>query len=118
MTEQLRALGADVTEVVAYRTMAAELATRTMWTATASCSSGRIDAVTFTSGSAIRSFVALFGAEQAVDLLGQTVVATIGPVTADTRALGITPPSCRRLHDPGARRRARRALPRGRGAAR
>jgi uroporphyrinogen III methyltransferase/synthase len=53
---------------------------------------GRIDAVTFTSGSAIRSFLTLFGAEQGADLLSQTVVATIGPVTADTAVRhGITP---------------------------
>ena len=53
---------------------------------------GRIDAVTFTSGSAIRSFLAIFGEEQGADLLSQTVVATIGPVTADTAVRhGITP---------------------------
>jgi uroporphyrinogen III methyltransferase / synthase len=81
LADALRAAGAEVTEVVAYRTMATEgdvdldiygqLLER------------RIDVVTFTSASAIRSFVALFGAEQAADLLNHTLVATIGPVTAE-----------------------------------
>ena len=43
---------------------------------------GQIDAVTFTSPTAVRRFVAIIGEEQAVDLLGTTVVAAIGPVTA------------------------------------
>ena len=44
---------------------------------------GRIDVVTFTSASAVRNFVRIYGAEQAIDLLKNTVVAAIGPVTAD-----------------------------------
>jgi uroporphyrinogen III methyltransferase/synthase len=43
----------------------------------------QIDAVTFTSASTVRNFVANFGHEQAVDLLRGTVVASIGPVTAE-----------------------------------
>jgi uroporphyrinogen III methyltransferase/synthase len=51
---------------------------------------GRIDVVTFTSASAVRSFAKAYGADQAVDLLKSTVVATIGPVTTDAaRELGI-----------------------------
>jgi uroporphyrinogen-III synthase len=37
---------------------------------------------TFTSPSAVTSFAALIGEEQAADLLSTTVVAAIGPVTA------------------------------------
>ena len=48
----------------------------------------RIDVVTFTSASAVRSFVKVHGAEQAADLLGGTVVAAIGPVTAEAAAQG------------------------------
>ena len=44
---------------------------------------GRIDVVTFTSASAVRNFAKVYGAEQAADLLKNTVVAAIGPVTAD-----------------------------------
>ena len=43
---------------------------------------GRIDAVTFTSPTAVERFASLIGEEQAADLLNTTVVATIGPVTA------------------------------------
>jgi uroporphyrinogen III methyltransferase / synthase len=90
LPEELRGAGAQVTEVVAYRTVTAEgdahlgiyrqLLDR------------KIDAVTFSSASAIRAFVAIYGADQAVDLLGHTIVATIGPVTADAAVrYGITP---------------------------
>ena len=41
-----------------------------------------IDVVTFTSPSAVRNFVELLGEEPAADLLRPTVVASIGPVTA------------------------------------
>jgi uroporphyrinogen III methyltransferase / synthase len=90
LPEELRSTGAQVTEVVAYRTVTAEgdahlgiyrqLLDR------------KIDAVTFSSASAVRAFVAIYGADQAVDLLGHTIVATIGPVTADAAVrYGITP---------------------------
>ena len=42
-----------------------------------------IDVVTFTSASAVRNFVRVVGAEPATDLLATTVVACIGPVTAE-----------------------------------
>jgi uroporphyrinogen III methyltransferase/synthase len=83
----LRAAGAVVTEVIAYRTVAEagddaapvqKLLTR-----------GGLDAVTFTSGSAVGNFVHLHG-PRGVELLRNTVVAVIGPVTADAaRGLGI-----------------------------
>ena len=44
---------------------------------------GRIDVVTFTSASAVRNFARVLGEDQAADLLRHTVVATIGPVTAE-----------------------------------
>jgi uroporphyrinogen-III synthase len=43
----------------------------------------RIDAVTFTSPSTVRNFVKALGTEPAADLLRTTVVASIGPVTAE-----------------------------------
>ena len=50
----------------------------------------RIDAVTFASASTVRNFVEIYGQEQAVDLLRTTVVASIGPVTAEAaQQLGI-----------------------------
>jgi uroporphyrinogen III methyltransferase/synthase len=81
LPEELRAAGAAVREVVAYRTVTVEgdshlgiyrqLLDR------------RIDVVTFSSASAVRAFVTIYGADQAVDLLSHTVVATIGAVTSD-----------------------------------
>jgi uroporphyrinogen-III synthase len=48
--------------------------------------------VTFSSASAVRAFVSIYGEDQAVDLLSHTTVATIGPVTADAALrYGITP---------------------------
>ena len=56
----------------------------------------QIDAVTFTSASTVRNFAKIFGEEQAADLLRATVVASIGPVTAEAaQQLGIRPRSCR-----------------------
>ena len=46
----------------------------------------RIDVVTFTSASAVRNFVTVVGAEPAADLLRTTIVAAIGPVTAEAAA--------------------------------
>ena len=43
----------------------------------------RIDVITFTSASAVRNFVKVLGAEPAADLVRTTVVASIGPVTAE-----------------------------------
>ena len=48
----------------------------------------RIDVVTFTSASAVRSFVKVLGEEPAADLLRTTIVACIGPVTAEAAAQG------------------------------
>jgi uroporphyrinogen-III synthase len=43
----------------------------------------RVDVVTFTSASAVRNFVSVLGADPASDLLSTTLVASIGPVTAE-----------------------------------
>ena len=43
----------------------------------------QIDAVTFTSASTVRNFAQILGPDQAADLLRTTVVASIGPVTAE-----------------------------------
>jgi uroporphyrinogen-III synthase len=49
-----------------------------------------VDAITFTSASTVRSFVQMLGEEPARDLLRTTVVASIGPVTAEAaQQLGI-----------------------------
>ena len=88
--EELRAAGAEVTEVVAYRTVTAE--SDAHLDIYRQLLDRRIDAVTFSSASAVRAFVSIYGEDQAVDLLNHTIVATIGPVTADAALrYGITP---------------------------
>jgi uroporphyrinogen III methyltransferase/synthase len=90
IADQLRDAGAIVTEVVAYRTMIEEGGRKEDPDIYGMLLQGRIDVVTFTSGSAIRNFVKIYGADQTVDLLRHTVVATIGPVTSEVATqLGI-----------------------------
>jgi uroporphyrinogen III methyltransferase/synthase len=90
LPEELVLAGADVTEVVAYRTVTAE--SDAHLGIYRQLLDRRIDAVTFSSASAVRAFVSIHGADQAIDLLNHTVVATIGPVTAEAAIrYGITP---------------------------
>ncbi len=75
----LRAAGAVVDIVEAYRTVpvkADDEATRRLADRLAA---GEVDMVTFTSSSTVRAFRAMFGGE-----LGGSLVATIGPVTSAT----------------------------------
>jgi uroporphyrinogen III methyltransferase/synthase len=91
MLDQLRQAGALVTDVIAYRTVADEAQRDDGPDVYRMLLDGRIDVVTFTSPSAVRNFANIYGAEPTVDLLKNTVVAVIGPVTADAaRELGLT----------------------------
>ena len=83
IADQLRKQGADVTEVVAYRTVVAEPEREGEPDIYRMLLDRRIDVVTFTSASAVRNFVKVVGAEPAADLLRTTIVASIGPVTAE-----------------------------------
>jgi uroporphyrinogen III methyltransferase/synthase len=86
----LRAAGAIVTDVVAYRTVLEDTQREDDPDIYGQLLEGRIHVVTFTSASAVRNFARLYGAEQAADLLRRTVVAVIGPTTAEAaRQLGI-----------------------------
>jgi uroporphyrinogen III methyltransferase/synthase len=90
MPEQLRSAGAEVTEVVAYRTVTAE--SDAHLGIYRQLLDEKLDVVTFSSASAVRAFISIHGAEQAVDLLGHTLVATIGPVTTEAaHRYGINP---------------------------
>jgi uroporphyrinogen III methyltransferase/synthase len=90
VAERLRALGADVTEVVAYRTVLDETSREDEPDVYRMLLEGQIDVVTFTSASAVRNFVKVYGAEQGPDLLKHTIVAAIGPVTSEVASsLGI-----------------------------
>jgi uroporphyrinogen III methyltransferase/synthase len=83
LPEELRRCGADVTEVVAYRTVLAEIEREGDPDIYRMLLEKRIDVVTFTSASTVKNFVQIFGAEQSPDLLNATKVASIGPVTAE-----------------------------------
>jgi uroporphyrinogen III methyltransferase/synthase len=88
--EELRKRGAIVTEVIAYRTVAIDPERDGELDVYRMLLDRRIDVVTFTSPSAVRSFAELYGADAAADLLHTTSVAAIGPVTAEAAAqLGI-----------------------------
>jgi uroporphyrinogen III methyltransferase/synthase len=90
VADELRKRGADVTDVIAYRTVVNDTQREGDPDIYGMILEGRIDVVTFTSASAVRTFVNVYGAEQAADLLKQTAVAVIGPVTAEVAAqLGI-----------------------------
>jgi uroporphyrinogen III methyltransferase/synthase len=80
LPDGLRALGATVDVVAAYRT---EPAVGQAPAVLAAVREGRVDAVTFTSSSAVRHFVRLAGPE-GLQGAGRALVACIGPVTAET----------------------------------
>jgi uroporphyrinogen III methyltransferase/synthase len=91
IADQLRSAGAVVTDVIAYRTVLDELQREGDPDVYGMMLEGRIDIVTFTSASAVRNFVRVYGADQVADLLKNTTVAVIGPVTAEAaRQSGIT----------------------------
>ena len=82
LPDGLRARGAEVVEVAAYRTVhdgsGADEVRRSL-------DAGEVDWVTFTAGSTVRSFAALVGAD-----VGRARVASIGPITSATvRELGM-----------------------------
>jgi len=93
LTDALRRHGASITDLVAYRTTAATPESPAVQDLYRLMLEGRIDAVTFTSPTAVTRLAKLLGKEQAADLLNTTVVAAVGPVTAAAaRALGIHTP--------------------------
>jgi uroporphyrinogen III methyltransferase/synthase len=93
LPQALRAAGAQVDEIVAYRTVVERT------TAAASQESNildllirqQLDAITFTSSSTVRGFIAHLG-RTVLSSLSQVVIACIGPITAETaRAEGLLP---------------------------
>jgi len=81
LVRELTAHGAHVTEVAAYRTRAATEHAAGLREALVE---GRVDVVTFTSSSTVRSFCALFGGAELPRLLRGVTVACIGPITRAT----------------------------------
>jgi uroporphyrinogen III methyltransferase/synthase len=83
LPRELEARGVRVTVAPAYRTaLAGDGAADVLGL----LESRRIDAVTFTSSSTVRGFVALLAPSDARRLLDGVVVAAIGPITAETAA--------------------------------
>jgi uroporphyrinogen-III synthase len=83
----LRKAGANVTEVVAYRTAGPESFDRGLIEA---IRAGQADAVTFFSPSAFREFQNLMGADVLAQWNSRVAFAAVGPVTAEAvRAAGL-----------------------------
>ena len=80
---ELRQAGAEVVDITAYRTVLAGSDRDTGPDIYKMLLEQEIDVVTFTSASTVRNFVKVLGADPAADLLNTTVVAAIGPVTAE-----------------------------------
>jgi uroporphyrinogen III methyltransferase/synthase len=90
VADNLRKGGAAVTEVIAYRTVLDESQSDDGPDVYRMLLDGELQVVTFTSASAVKNFVQIYGADQAADLLSRTCVATIGPVTTEAaERLGI-----------------------------
>jgi uroporphyrinogen III methyltransferase/synthase len=83
LVDELRKAGAEVSDVIAYRTVLAEIEREGDPDIYRMLLENRIDVVTFTSPSTVRNFAQVFGPDQAADLLKTTAVASIGPVTAE-----------------------------------
>jgi uroporphyrinogen III methyltransferase / synthase len=91
IVEGLRAGGARVADVVAYRTILEDAQQDDGPDVYRMLLDDAIDVVTFTSPSAVRNFASIYGKEQTIDLLSRTVVAAIGPVTSEAATqLGLT----------------------------
>ena len=87
LPDALRHAGADVHDVIAYRTIPVQSKRHDVHTMLIE---KQIDVITFTSASTVRNFVAMVGGGSVPELLTHTLIAAIGPVTADAaRSLGM-----------------------------
>jgi uroporphyrinogen III methyltransferase/synthase len=93
LASELNGRGAETTDLIAYRTVPGSSESAAAQDLYRQLLDGTVDAVTFTTPTAVQRFVDLIGRDQAADLLNQTVVVAIGPVTAAAAAaLGIASP--------------------------
>ena len=83
LATELRRAGSEVVEVTAYRTLLEGPEREDGRDIYKMLLEKQINVVTFTSASTVRSFVKILGEDPAADLLRTTVVASIGPVTAE-----------------------------------
>jgi len=92
LASELRKAGAEVTEVGAYRTVKVLPGDRGEPDLYKMLLERRIDAITFVSPSTVREFVDIHGADAVADVLRTTIVACVGPVTAQAAvAHGLMP---------------------------
>jgi uroporphyrinogen-III synthase len=79
LSQALRTQGADVTQVIAYRTLPLE-----PWESRvlADLAQGAADVITFASPSAVQLFLEAVGPEKLPSVVGRTKLAAIGPTTA------------------------------------
>jgi uroporphyrinogen III methyltransferase/synthase len=82
LPQQLAALGASVEEIVTYESVHPRAAVDEI---AGLLEAGDIDAITFTSSSTVHNFAASFG-DKIAELTAKTVIACIGPITAETAA--------------------------------
>ena len=88
LPNELRLLGANVTDVTAYRTTLPS--PKTGIAVKELMQNETVDVVTFTSASTARNFAKLVGTRTAIALLDNTIVASIGPITANAaKQIGI-----------------------------
>ncbi|MGE5389549.1 MAG: uroporphyrinogen-III C-methyltransferase [Deltaproteobacteria bacterium] len=88
LPDSLHKLGAHVNEVYLYEAITASKISRDSLDR---IMNGAVDYLTFTSSSTVINFVKIVGEENVARITGQTRVACIGPVTADTaRKMGFT----------------------------
>ncbi len=83
LPDSLRAAGADVQVVDAYRTVPAE-ESRSVLQEVFAHGATRVDAVTFTSSSTVENFFALLGLEAGKEGLAASRACSIGPITSQT----------------------------------
>lgn len=81
LPETLRAWGAAVDVVIAYRTELPDVDTAPL---AELLRRRKIDVITFTSSSTVKNFVRLFGGRNLGEIVGDSVIACIGPITAGT----------------------------------
>ena len=81
LPEKLREAGAEVVVPPAYEAVPSSTGKEEL---SLRLQAGEIDCVTFTASSTVENFVGAFGAEEAAQLLAESRVACIGPITADT----------------------------------
>lgn len=82
LPKELQALGAQVDEIAAYRTVLPQATA--VQDVRALLQAGHVDMVTFTSSSTVRNFAALFPADELLTLCRHTRIGCIGPITAET----------------------------------